>query len=160
MLLGGLGSYPPYFRRLREINRLGPGLYGPEPPPLVPLGALGVGEVRRLTDGGALIVDARPVAAFAAGHVPGSISIPLRDQFATWLGWLAGAERPLVLVLGSGQDRADLVRQALKIGYEHLAGELAGGRPRLGGIPAGREPVLRDRAGLHGDARRRWSGRA
>jgi hypothetical protein len=24
---------------------------------------------------------------------------------------------------------------------------------------AGREPVLRDRAGLHGDARRRWSGR-
>jgi hypothetical protein len=27
------------------------------------------------------------------------------------------------------------------------------------GIPAGREPVLRDRAGLHGDARRHWSGR-
>jgi len=26
MLLGGLGSYPPYFLRLREINRLGPGL--------------------------------------------------------------------------------------------------------------------------------------
>jgi glyoxylase-like metal-dependent hydrolase (beta-lactamase superfamily II)/rhodanese-related sulfurtransferase len=124
MLLGGLGSYPPYFLRLREINRLGPGLYGPEPPALAPLC---VGEVRRLTGGGALIVDARPVAAFAAGHIPGSISIPLRDQFATWLGWLAAAERPLVFVLGHGQDRADLVRQALKIGYEQLAGELAGG---------------------------------
>src|SRR2546421_601416 len=28
LLLGGLGSYPPYFLRLREGNRRGPALYG------------------------------------------------------------------------------------------------------------------------------------
>jgi rhodanese-related sulfurtransferase len=55
------------------------------------------------------------------------MSIELRDAFATWLGWLAAPGRPLVFVLDDTQDRAGLVRQALKIGYEHLAGELAGG---------------------------------
>jgi hydroxyacylglutathione hydrolase len=124
MLTGGLGSYPPYFLRLREVNRRGPALYGPEPPPLAPLS---VAAVRRLAGDGALIVDVRPVAAFAAGHVPGSLSIPLRDQFATWLGWLADPGRPLVFVLGQEQDRAEVVLQALKIGYENLTGELAGG---------------------------------
>ena len=124
MLLGGLGSYPPYFLRLREVNRRGPALYGTQPPCLA---RLDVTEVTRLASEGALVVDARPLDDFAAGHVPGSLSIPLRDQFATWLGWLAGPARPLVFILGPDQDRGEVVRQALKIGHEHLAGELAGG---------------------------------
>jgi len=124
MLLGGLGSYPPYFLRLREINRSGPAVYGPAPPCLA---RLGVTEITRLAADGAQLVDARPLAEFAAGHAPGSLSIPLRDQFATWLGWLADPSRPLVFILGQKQDRAEVVRQAFKIGYENLAGELAGG---------------------------------
>jgi hydroxyacylglutathione hydrolase len=123
-LLAGLGTYPPYFSRLREVNRRGPAVYGPEPPPLP---ALTADEVRHLVAGGARLVDARPLTAFAAGHIRGALSIPLRDAFATWLGWLADPGQPLVFVLDDTQDRADLVRQALKIGYEHLAGELAGG---------------------------------
>jgi rhodanese-related sulfurtransferase len=55
------------------------------------------------------------------------LSIPLREAFATWLGWLADPGRPLVFIAGEDQDRGDMVRQAFKIGYEHLAGELAGG---------------------------------
>jgi glyoxylase-like metal-dependent hydrolase (beta-lactamase superfamily II)/rhodanese-related sulfurtransferase len=124
MLLGGLGSYPPYFLRLREVNRRGPAVYGAGP---AALARLGPGQVRRLAGDGALIIDVRPVPAFAAGHVPGSLSIPLRDQFATWLGWLADPGRPLVFLLGQDQDPGDVVRQALKVGYEQLAGELAGG---------------------------------
>jgi hydroxyacylglutathione hydrolase len=124
LLLAGLGSYPTYFGRLREVNRRGPAVYGPEPPPLT---ALGASEVRRLMADGACLIDARPIAAFAAGHIPGAVSIELRDAFATWLGWLAAPGRPLVFVLDDTQDRAEVVRQALKIGYEQLAGELAGG---------------------------------
>jgi glyoxylase-like metal-dependent hydrolase (beta-lactamase superfamily II)/rhodanese-related sulfurtransferase len=124
MLLGGLGSYPAYFLRLREVNRRGPVVYGAQPPPLA---RLDVTQARRLADEGALMVDARPLAEFAAGHVPGSLSIPLREAFGTWLGWLADPARPLVFILGPGQDRGEVVRQALKVGYEHLAGELAGG---------------------------------
>ena len=35
-LLDGLGTYPPYFLRLRDVNRAGPRLYGPATP-LLPL---------------------------------------------------------------------------------------------------------------------------
>ena len=140
-LLDGLGTYPPYFSRLREVNRRGPSVYGPVPPPLDRLDA---GRVRRLTDDGAVVVDVRPIAAFGAGHVPGSLSIVLRDQFATWLGWLVEADRPIVFVLGTDQDRGDVVRQAHKIGYEHLAGELSGGMEawRAAGLPEHRIPLV------------------
>lgn len=123
-LLAGLGSYPPYFRRLREVNRRGPHLYGPGEPGLARVRA---DDVARLHSSGAWIVDVRPVELFAAGHIPGSVSIALRPQFASWLGWLVPAGAPVVFVLGADQDRSDVVRQARNIGYEALLGELDGG---------------------------------
>ncbi|HKY76592.1 MAG TPA: MBL fold metallo-hydrolase [Acidimicrobiia bacterium] len=122
-LLAGLGSYPPYFTELREVNRRGPRVYGGLPP----LAGLDVATTRRLLSDGAGLVDVRSVARFAAGHIPGSLSIPLRPQFASWLGWLVGRDRSLVFVVDDDQDRAELVRQCLSIGFERLAGELAGG---------------------------------
>jgi glyoxylase-like metal-dependent hydrolase (beta-lactamase superfamily II)/rhodanese-related sulfurtransferase len=141
LLLGGLGSYPDYFLRLREVNRRGPRLYGATPPPLAQLSPA---QVRRLVAEGAELVDARPIRAFAAGHVPGALSVPLRSAFATWLGWLVPDDRPLVVVLESGQDRGDLVRQALKVGYERLAGELAGGMAawHATGLPSAQIPIV------------------
>jgi glyoxylase-like metal-dependent hydrolase (beta-lactamase superfamily II)/rhodanese-related sulfurtransferase len=139
-LLEGLGSYPAYFHRLRELNRLGPRVYGE--PPALPL--LDVEAVRGLAQGGAEVVDVRPVAEFAAGHLPGSLSIPLRPQFASWLGWLVPPERPLVFVLSPGQDRDGLVRQCLGIGFEELAGELAGGAGAwaAAGLELARTPLV------------------
>ena len=124
LLLAGLGSYPTYFLRMREVNRQGPTVYGPV---TCALPALSVDQVRPLLDAGATLVDARPIASFAGGHIPGALSIELRPAFATWLGWLAEPERDLVFVLGPDQDRVDLVRQAHNVGYERLVGELAGG---------------------------------
>jgi glyoxylase-like metal-dependent hydrolase (beta-lactamase superfamily II)/rhodanese-related sulfurtransferase len=122
-LLGGFGTFPPYFFELREVNRLGPHVYGSWPA----LSRLAVRAVESLVADGAVIVDARQVEPFAAGHIPGSLSIPLRPQFASWLGWLVARDRTIVFVLDHDQDRAELVRQCLAIGYERLAGELAGG---------------------------------
>jgi rhodanese-related sulfurtransferase len=154
LLLAGLGSYPPYFLRMREVNRRGPSLYGPKPPAL---GPLRVDEVRRLVNQGAVIVDVRPVEGFASGHVPSSLSIPLRDQFATWLGWLVEEGRPIVFVLDDDQDREDLVCQALKVGYENLAGEIAGGMAAwsAAGLESLRIPLVRaaDAAGTIIDIR-------
>ena len=65
--------------------------------------------------------------AYEAGHIPGAVSIPLRGQFATWLGWLIPNGVPLGFVLAEGQDPAEVAWQALKIGYEDLAGQLDGG---------------------------------
>jgi rhodanese-related sulfurtransferase/glyoxylase-like metal-dependent hydrolase (beta-lactamase superfamily II) len=121
-LLGSLGSFPPYFLRLGEINRGGPLL--DEPPALQPLE---VDAVRGLLADGAVMVDVRPVTGFAAAHVPGALSIPLRPVFASWLGWLAPHDRPLVVVRDPDQDPAEIAWQAAKIGYTTVAGELTGG---------------------------------
>ncbi|MFZ3493055.1 MBL fold metallo-hydrolase [Streptomyces sp. 5.8] len=122
-LLGSLGSYPAYFDRLGERNRSGPAVLGAAPH----LAALSAGEVRTLLGSGGHLVDVRPVTAFSVGHIPGAISIPLRDQFATWLGWLLPDDAPIGFVAAPGQDLSEITWQALKIGYERLAGHLDGG---------------------------------
>jgi hydroxyacylglutathione hydrolase len=132
-LLASLGSYPAYFDRLADANRRGPSAVAGTPvlAPLTPA------AVRSLLASGGWLVDARPVADFAAGHVPGALSIPLRGQFATWLGWLVPPGVPLCFVLGPGQDPAEVAWQSLKVGYEQLAGQLADGMSawRAGGGP-------------------------
>jgi glyoxylase-like metal-dependent hydrolase (beta-lactamase superfamily II)/rhodanese-related sulfurtransferase len=141
LLLGSYSSYPQYFRRLREVNRKGPRVYGVVLPGLH---ALPSGEVRRLRDEGAELIDVRPVEEFAAGHIPGALSNALRPAFATWLGSLVPEDRPLVFVLAERQDRNDLVRQCLNIGYERLAGELEGGMAtwREAGLPEKGLPLV------------------
>jgi glyoxylase-like metal-dependent hydrolase (beta-lactamase superfamily II) len=124
--LAGLGTYPPYFLRTREINRRGPGIFG-DRLRLPELSRLDADDVRRLVRDGAVVIDARSFEAFAHGHIAGSLSIELRPQFASWLGWVIPDGLPLVFVLDAAQDRSDLVRQCLNIGYGCPAGELAGG---------------------------------
>lgn len=123
-LLGGLGSYPPYFLELRDVNRAGAKVYGPQPPALPQLSP---DAVDTAVADGAQLVDVRSVEAFAAGHVPGSVSIPWRAQFATWLGWLVPRDQPVVFIVDDTVDRTDLVWAASTIGYEQLTGELADG---------------------------------
>jgi glyoxylase-like metal-dependent hydrolase (beta-lactamase superfamily II)/rhodanese-related sulfurtransferase len=122
-LVAGFGTFPSYFARLPELNRRGPARYDSLPY----LAALSADDVDRHLAEGGLIVDARRVDAFSAGHVPGSLSNTLRPVFASWLGWLVDPRRPLVFVLDEDQDRHDLVRQCLDVGLELLVGELAGG---------------------------------
>jgi glyoxylase-like metal-dependent hydrolase (beta-lactamase superfamily II)/rhodanese-related sulfurtransferase len=122
-LLASLGSYPDYFAYLAEVNRSGPKpLAGsPDLPLLTPA------DFAALLASGGWVIDVRPITEFAAGHIPGTLSIALRDQLATWLGWLVPRGARLGFVLGDGQDPAEVAWQALKIGYEHPAGQLDGG---------------------------------
>ena len=90
-LLAGFGSYPPYFLRLRDRNRVGPELLGSDWR-VLPL--LSSNRVREHLAGDGVLLDARPIGAFAAGHIPRALSIELRPQFASWLGWLVDDTRP------------------------------------------------------------------
>jgi hydroxyacylglutathione hydrolase len=140
-LLAGLGTFPGYFMRLPEQNRSGPAVVA-SAPALTPLTT---GQARALRDQGGQVIDVRPVAEYAAGHIPGALGIPLRDAFATWLGWLVpDPAARLVIVAGPGQDLGEAVWQALKIGYENLAGTLADGMPawRAAGQPVSVTPLL------------------
>jgi hydroxyacylglutathione hydrolase len=156
-LLASFGSYPPYFLRLRERNRVGPELLGRDWRTL-PL--LSTGQVQQHLAGGGVVVDARPITEFAAGHIPGVLSIALRPAFVSWLGWLVDDTRPLVFVLDDDQDRGELARQCRTIGYDHLVGELAGGMATWRGanLPQAQLPVidaeqLDDEAGVVLDVR-------
>jgi rhodanese-related sulfurtransferase len=133
-LIDGLGTYPPYFLRLRSVNQRGMRLYGLKPPELA---LLSVDEFRRQQAAGAIAIDVRPFVDFASGHIPTALSIVLRPAFASWLGWIVSAERPLVFVRAPDQDERHLVEQCLKIGYENLVGELEGGMDawRAAGLP-------------------------
>ena len=140
-VLDSLGTYPPYFLRLREVNRRGPAVHG-EPRGLA---LLPTEDVTAARERGAVAIDVRPVAEFAAGHVPGSLANTLRPQFASWLGWLLpDPATPLVFVAGHHQDRREIVRQCRNIGYENLVGELAGGVDawRASGGDIARIPLL------------------
>jgi glyoxylase-like metal-dependent hydrolase (beta-lactamase superfamily II)/rhodanese-related sulfurtransferase len=123
-LLAGFGSFPPYFLRLRERNRVGPELLGRD---WRILPSLSTDQVQQHLAGGGLVVDARPITEFGAGHIPGALSIALRPAFASWLGWLVDDTQPLVFVLDDDQDRGELARQCRTIGYDRLVGELASG---------------------------------
>jgi hydroxyacylglutathione hydrolase len=121
-VIAGFGSYPPYFGRMRALNRTGPVIYGVFPV-LAPLTAEQVHEQRAR---GAVVVDVRSVEDYAAGHMPSSLANTLRPQFASWLGWLVDdPETSLVFVTDHHTDRAELVRQCLNVGYERLAGEIS-----------------------------------
>jgi hydroxyacylglutathione hydrolase len=127
-LLSGLGSFPPYFLHLAEANRRGPALiHDPT------VAALDATKISALVDSGTALIDVRPVRDFAVGHIPEALSIPLRPQFVSWLGWLLEPGTPFVVVRNADQDPAELTWQALKIGFNPPAGELAGGMASWGG---------------------------
>jgi hydroxyacylglutathione hydrolase len=122
-LLSSLGTYPPYFSRLADANREGPGDPGP-----AGLAALNTADVIGLRRQGAEVVDVRPTADYSAGHLSGALAIPLREAFATWLGWLVpDPSTPIVIVRNPDQDPDEIIWQARKVGYFAIVGELAGG---------------------------------
>lgn len=112
---------PSYFARMRPINQRGPRLRRdvPMPPPLDP------GEFDAIR-AQAVVVDARSIDDFASGHVPGSLSIPLRSVFPVWLGWLVPAGAALALVVDEG-SLEHVTEESMLVGCEDFAGWLAGG---------------------------------
>lgn len=124
-------SAPAYYYRMRPFNQAGPRLRRdvPAPPILSP-------AEFDVASRDALIIDARPVDAYAAGHIPNSLSIAFRDQFAVWLGWLVAADARLLFVTGDVPLKR-VIDEALIVGYERFAGVLEGGLPawRAAGLP-------------------------
>jgi hydroxyacylglutathione hydrolase len=126
-LLGSLGSFPAYFLRLGEINRRGPLVL--DTSATSGLAGLPVSTVAGLREDGAIVVDVRPVPDYTEAHIPGAVSVALRAQFATWLGWLIPTDTTIVIVRNDDQDPAEINWQAANIGIDRLAGQLHGGLP-------------------------------
>lgn len=122
-VLAGQPEPPRYFAEMKRINREGPAPLGGSPPPP----RLADGALAEVLAAGGRVVDARPAPEFAAGHVPGTISIPLGRSFSTWAGSLLPYGRPFhLLVPGDGGAPLDeAVRALAMIGLDGVEGWFA-----------------------------------
>lgn len=108
--LSGLVPYPSYYRHMGPANLTG-----------LPAPTLEVPVLDTIPQG-VIVVDGRPTPEFAAGHIPGSLGVELRDSFGTWVGWVTEHNAPIVLVLNEDQDTTEAVRQLIRIGYDDIRG--------------------------------------
>jgi len=111
---------PPYFRRMERLNVEGPPPISPLPVP-TPLPP----EAFAREAEGAVVVDTRTELAFHAGHIPGALSI-WRDGLGSFAGWFLPYDRPILLVTEE-EDPMPVVRTLARMGYDNVAGYLAGG---------------------------------
>jgi glyoxylase-like metal-dependent hydrolase (beta-lactamase superfamily II) len=109
-LTSGLGPWPTYYRHMGPAN-----LYGPAPMDALELRVLGVAELR---DPATTVVDIREKEAFAAGHIPGSVGLELRDDTGVWAGWVLDHDASIVLIADPGQDADEALRQLRRIGMD------------------------------------------
>jgi hydroxyacylglutathione hydrolase len=122
-LTANLPARPEYFAKDAEINRGGAAAMD-ELPELTPIPAT---KLKTLIEQGTPALDVRSTEAFAAGHVPGSISIALSGQFASWAGSLLGlSARPVLIADTPDQIEEARVRLA-RVGIEDLTGYLQEG---------------------------------
>jgi len=95
---------------------------------------LALDRVLGMQQEGAQLVDVRDASAFAAGHLAGSLNIGLGGQYATWAGTLLDRDRPIVVIADPNREYEAAMRLG-RIGFDHVAGYLAGGMLALTGRP-------------------------
>ncbi|HTO72470.1 MAG TPA: rhodanese-like domain-containing protein, partial [Gemmatimonadales bacterium] len=119
-VLMGQPEPPRYFAEMKRINRDGPALLnGFHAPSRMP-----DQKLKSLLASGARIVDLRHANAFAAAHIPGTISIPFNKSFTTWAGSLLPFDREFFLI--ADERGSALIDQAARdlamIGLEKIGG--------------------------------------
>jgi rhodanese-related sulfurtransferase/glyoxylase-like metal-dependent hydrolase (beta-lactamase superfamily II) len=111
--LTGLQPYPDYYAYMGPLN-----LEGPDP---MPAGSAPAITADQIPDD-AHVIDIRPQADYAAGHLPGSYGLELEDQMGVWAGWLVPFNEPIVLVANANQDITAATTQLARIGYDRVVG--------------------------------------
>lgn len=141
-LLASLDAFPAYYVHMGPANLAGasgadlsaPRKADPE-------------EIRRRISGGEWVVDIRNRSAFAAGFVPGTVSLPLNGSFASYLGWIVPWGTPLTLLGADAAQVASAQRELARIGIDRLAAAAAG-HP---GQWSGGQPLASMRLATFGD---------
>jgi glyoxylase-like metal-dependent hydrolase (beta-lactamase superfamily II)/rhodanese-related sulfurtransferase len=108
---------PPNMERIVELNR-GP-LVGAQSEPI---------ELEAPPEG-AQILDARPIEAFAAGHLEGALNVPVSGtRFSTKAAFVLD-DGPTVVAATDADEAADAIRGLRSVGMLELSGYVLGGGP-------------------------------
>ncbi len=108
---------PMYFARMKRENKLGPPVLGqlPEPP------CVDVDAAAAIDGFTTAIVDTRPWEAFRAGHLPGSLSLPMIKSFTTDAGSFIGEDEPIHLIV-KPEHLDEVIRDLVRIGLDNITG--------------------------------------
>jgi hydroxyacylglutathione hydrolase len=118
-VLAGQPEPPMYFAEMKRINKEGPRVLGGFRRP----DRLPHERLEDLLDDEALVIDTRSATDFAAGHVPGTINIPLGRSFTTWAGSLIPYDRDFHLIADAEDGVIDtVIRDLAMIGLDRAAG--------------------------------------
>jgi len=119
-VLEGQPEPPRYFGEMKRVNRDGPPLLGATSTPE----RVAEHRLAPLLASGAVVVDTRPAADYASGHIPGTLSIPFNKNFPTWAGSLLPYDRDVYLVIDTARtgtlDR--VIQSLLMIGLDRVRG--------------------------------------
>lgn len=114
---------PTYYPVLKRINQKGA-------PPFENAqtgGPVAPERIEQVLSEGGVVVDVRSPYEFAAGHIPGTMSIGEGSSFVDWMGWVAPYDKPLYFVLPSDDDYRNITTDLLRIGVDEIGGYLQGG---------------------------------
>ena len=111
--VGTAGMRPPNVERIVALNR---GPFVPAAAPLEPLADVPKGGV---------VLDVRPPEAFAQGHVPGALNVPVSGtSFATKAGFVLSADDVIAIHAASDEEAGQAARGLRAVGFLELAGRL------------------------------------
>lgn len=119
-VLSGQPDPPKYFAKMKRVNKEGPALLASFYIPPQRDGS----KLADMLGSGALVIDTRPAADYAAGHVAGTINIPFNASFVTWAGWLVQADEFYLIVDAhtASARLAELSRSLALIGIDRISG--------------------------------------
>lgn len=123
-ILASSPPFPPYYRRMKELNSAGPpsldGLPGRSP--------IRVSEFRALAEANHVVLDLRDHLAWGGAHLPGSFAIGVHGgKLSTWAAWALPYDTPILLVAPRPTDVKAAVRRLVRVGFDDVRGYLDGG---------------------------------
>jgi hydroxyacylglutathione hydrolase len=138
-VLNDLPETPPYFSRMKRINRDGPALIG-----LAEewrgVGAIDARSACAAIEDGAVLIDLRDVAAFCEYHPAGALNLAFGPKVGYWAGWVLPAGARIVLLASHGAEALEVSRQLMRVGFDGLMGYIEGGAEawRAAALPGSR----------------------
>ena len=110
---------PRYFAAMKRVNRAAELPTPPSSPQ-----QLGLPELESALEARLPVIDTRAATKFAAGHVPGTLNIPVGKSFLNWAGALLPDDGDFYLLTEAEGDEAleSMLADLAKIGLSRVAG--------------------------------------
>ena len=114
----GYGLIPAHYRHMKSINQA-----GATPVPTSPR----VRSPEYVASSAGRAVDMRFTPSFAAGHIPGSISIPYSAEAAIYVAWVLPWRTPVILISDSPPITSAMCLDLARIGHDAVDGVVIDG---------------------------------